>query len=390
MKEENPANNSEIPIDLPTPQRSWKQRLAALFIILVILALGGGVAIALIKTKPIAKKKPPTKMQVLVETETVTHSSTRVTIEALGRMVPSRQITLQARVAGTVKYLHPQFVPGGIISQGEVIIRLDDTDYQLELKRKQNLLQQALADLRIEEGNQTVASQEWELIKRRSDGFDTSSIDLALRKPQLEKIQAIVASAKTDIKRVEIDLERTVIKAPFNAVIKEKNIDLGSQVGSQSQLASLVGIDAFWAEVSVPEDKLSWFSLPDTKGPGSPVQVFANHDGPRTGQIIKLLPDVEQQGLMAKLLIEVDDPMASTGGRNPLLLGSFVRVEITGKMLEKVYQAPRSALKDDKTVLVVSQEQTLHIQPVSVVWKNSAQVFIGAGLKTGDRIITSQ
>lgn len=385
-----PPHNSDLPIDLPIPERSWKQRLAALGIILLILAVGGGVSFMLMKTKPLAKKKNPPKMQVLVDTVTVSPTSARMTIEALGRMVPSRQITLQARVAGTVQHLHPQFIPGGILRKGEVILRLDDTDYQLELKRKQNVLQQALADVRIEEGNQAVSRQEWDLIKQRSGDLDTSSVDLALRKPQLEKVQANLASAKTDVERIKVDLERTIIKAPFNAVVKEKNIDLGSQVGSQSQLATLVGIDNFWAEVSVPEDKLAWFNLPNNKGPGSLVQVFANQDGPRPGKVIKLLPDVEQQGLMAKLLIEVDNPMASTADKFPLLLGSFIRVAIEGKMIENIFKVPRAALKDDKAILLVTPEQTLHIQLVSVVWKDNEHVYVDGGLHSGDRIIVSQ
>lgn len=386
----NNQNDKEVAIDLPTPERSWKQRLAALGIILIILAIAVGVAVTLMKTKPIAKKKRPPKMQALVDTVTLSPTSTRVTVEASGRMVPSRQITLQARVAGTVMSLHPQLIPGGILHQGDMVLQLDDTDYRLDLKRKQNLLQQAIADLRIEEGSQTIARQEWELIKRRSKDLDTSSVDLALRKPQLEKVEANVASAKTDVERVEVDLTRTVIKAPFNAVVMAKNIDLGSQVSSQSQIATLVGIDTFWAEVTVPADRLSWFTLPSKKNPGSPAQVFANNDAARSGQIIKLLPDVEQQGLMARLLIAVDDPMTANAKKLPLLLGSFVRVEIEGKMLENVFEVPRAALKDDKAVLLVTAEKTLHIQPVSVVWKNSDHVYIDAGLTTGDRIIVSQ
>lgn len=390
MTSEIPTTNSEMSTTLPTPTRSWKQRLAALCIILLILAAGAGVAVMLMKSKPTAKKKSPPKMQVLVDTETVAPISTRVTVEALGRMVPSRQITLQARVAGTVKSLHPQFIPGGILREGEIVARLDDTDYRLELQRKQNVLQQALADLRIEEGNQAVALQEWDLITRRSGELDISSADLALRKPQLEKVQANVASARTDVERVKIDLERTVIKAPFNAVVKEKHVDLGSQISSQSQLASLVGIDTFWADVTVPEDKIGWFSLPEKDKAGSSVLVFANDDEPRIGRIVKLLPEVEQQGLMARMLVEVEDPMDANGKKSPLLLGTFVKVEIEGKMLENVFEVPRSALKDNTAVLLVSSEQTIHIQPVSVIWKTSDHVYVDAGLQAGDRIIVSQ
>jgi len=390
MNAEIPVNNNEMPADLVLPKRTWKQRLAAIGIILFILVAGVGVAVVLIKTKPVAQRKSPPKMKILVDTTTVAPTSARVTVEALGRIVPAQQITLQARAAGTVKYLHPQFLPGGILRKGEVILRLDDTDYQLELKRRQNTLQQALADLRIEEGNQAVARQEWEMIKRQSEELDTSSDDLVLRKPQMEKAQADIASAKTDVERAEEDLDRTVIKAPFNAVVIEKNIDLGSQVGSQTAIATLVGIDSFWAEVSVPVEKIDWLRLPEKELPGSPALLYANNHGPHTGRIIRLLPDVEKEGLMARLLIEVDDPMSLGDGGTPLLLGSFVRAAIEGKRLDNVFQVPRASLKEENAVLLVTEENTLHVQPVSVLWKNSHDVFVGKGLQTGDRIIVSQ
>ncbi len=199
-----------------------------------------------------------------------------------------------------------------------------------------------------------MARQEWELINSKSGEVDDSSIDLALRKPQLEKVRAVIDSAATDVERVKVDLERTIIKVPFNAIVEQKNIDIGSQVTTQSTIATLVGTDAFWIEVSVPVESLGWLKLPENGEKGSAVRVVAEQGSSYPGRIIKLLPGVDQDGLMARLLIEVDDPMGLQSGNRPLLLGGFVRAAITGKQLSDVFQVPRAALKDGERVYTVN------------------------------------
>jgi RND family efflux transporter MFP subunit len=382
-------HNDKISGDTPKPRKPWWQRLVAVAIIVVLL-IGGVLAyMYLLGTKPTAKRKPPAKMQALVTTMTVAPLTTNVHIKALGRIIPAQQITLQARVSGKVIALHPDFIPGGIVEKDALLVKLDDTDYQLALKNKLNELARTKADLRIEEGLQAVAEQEWQLIKGQSDDIDKSTIDLALRKPQLEKVQTDIDSAATEVERAEVDLARTEIKAPFNVIVREKNIDLGSQVSSQSLIATLIGIDVFWAEISIPADKLDWIVLPSGGKNGSAVTVYGNEGVSYKAEIVNLLPDVDPDGLMARLLVAVSDPMGLKTDREPLLLGSFVRAEIQGKEIENVIQVPRSSLHDTDTVLTVSDEETLHLQPVSVIWKNADLVFIDAGLQAGDRVVVS-
>ncbi len=374
---------------MPIPRRSWKQRLLAAGIILIILALGALVAVYLMKTGPQAQKKPPSKMKVLARAMAVAPTAVNVTIDALGKVIPAREVQLQARVSGTVVELHPGLIPGGLIGKDEVVLRLDDVDYSLTLQQKLNALAQARADLRIEEGSQFVALQEWQLINGEIENIDTSSQDLALRKPQLAKVQAAVNAAETEVERARVDLDRTVIRAPFNAIVFGKNIDMGSQVSTQSILATLTGIDEFWADISIPADKLSWIVFPGRKEAPSKVEVRDSQGNLYSGQLLQLMPDIDREGLMARLLIGVQDPMGIKSGKKPVLLGSFVRVRIEGKRIENVFQVPRSALKENDRVLLVTDAATLHIQPVTVKWRDADFVFVDSGLKQGDRIIVS-
>lgn len=370
------------------PTRNVKQRLTAFVIVVAVLVAGGLVFKRLMDTKPEAKRRAPAKMQALVETIQVKSADTPVTIAAFGRVKPAKQISLQARVSGSVVKVHRKLVPGGIVRKDEMLVQLDDADYQLVLKQKNDALAQAQADLRLEEGSQNVAKQEWELITSLTDGIDSSSQDLALRKPQLAKAEVKIQTAQTDIEKAQLDLSRTTVLAPFDAVVREKQVDVGSQISAQSVLATLVGVDQFWVEITLPTDQLKWIRMPGSKGGSSKTEVLFGESRIK-GRILQLLPDLEQEGMMARLLIEVKDPMAIKTKKAPLFLNSFVRVEITGREIAQAYKIPRAALHASDTIFTVVDE-TLHVQPVTVVWEDADFAYLVGGIEETTLLITSQ
>ena len=384
MANEKPNLNSDNAQDTALPRRSWRQRLLALGLIVLLLLVAFMVSRHLLKTRPQAKRKPPKKIESLVRVIKVMPTTARALIEAPGRVIAARQITLKARVSGQLVYLHPDFIPGGVIKKGEVLLKLDDTDYKLELRRKEDALALAEADLRIEEGSQKVALKEWELITGLSDDIDTSSRDLALRKPYLVKAKAKIASAETARDRARLDLERTVIRAPFNLVVRDENIDLGLQVTPASTLGTLAATDVFWAEISLPLTKLSWFDLPEAK-----VILRRRNQAPLTGRIVSLTPDLDKDGLMARLLVAIADPLGLKKRHPPVLIGSFVTAEISGRELENVYRIPRPALQENSEVLLAGDDNRLVIKPVTVVYSGIKTVLISDGLNPGDRLIVS-
>ncbi len=382
-------NNQNLAGDTTLPRRPLWQRLLAVGLIILLLAIGVMVSRLIIKTRPQVKRKAPKKMETLVRVVEVTPRTARVQVKAQGQIVAAREITLQARVSGQVVYLHPDFIPGGIIGKGEILLKLDDTDYQLNLRQQEDALALAEADLRIEGGSQTVARQEWELITSLTEDVDMSSRDLALRKPQLAKAEAVIKSARTAVERARVDLRRTVIKAPFNLIVRVENIDLGSEVSTTTNLATLAATDIFWAEISVSAEKLAWFDLPDGENRGSPVLIRNRQTEPYVGRIVSLAPDLDKDGLMARLLIAIADPLGLQNGRQPLLLGGFVQAEIKGRSLENVYRIPRSVLHENDIVMLVDEESKLQLQPVTVAWKGFESVFISNGLTPRAKVVIS-
>jgi hypothetical protein len=102
--------------------------------------------------------------------------------------------------------------------------------------------------------------------------------------------------------------------------------------------------------------------------------------------------DLATEGRMARILVEVADPLglnASNQDRTPLLIGEYVRVKILGRKLNNVFQIPRTALKDNSSIWIVSENQTLEIRKVRPVWRDADVVLLQDGLTPGEQLIVS-
>lgn len=222
--------------------------------------------------------------------------------------------------------------------------------------------------------------------------------DLVLRLPQLENVRAGVEKAQSALEKATLDLARTRITAPFNAIVKTEEVDLGTVVTTGTKLATLVGTDNYRVEVLIPVDQLRWLKIPgmNTVEKGSLAKVYdrtAWGTGTfREASVIRLAGDLESEGRMARLLVSVPDPLGrETNGKSlpHLLIGSFVRVAITGRTLTEVVAIDRALLRGGDTVWLMNAKNELEIRPIEIVYRNREQVFLSGGLKKGERIVVT-
>ncbi len=391
-----PANVSPIGPEHPRGSRRLWRVLLNICISILVVSAGIAGAAYLNQTAPKPKKRKPAVTVPLVRTQVVVRGPQQVVVSAMGTVIPARQISLKPRVAGELVDVHPDFIEGGHLNKGMKILKIDPADYSLAVIRKKSALTEAEYALKVESGYQTVARREWELLNgdTPADAFDA---ELALRKPHLAKAEADLASAKADLKQARLNLSRTQICAPFNAVVKTKAVDIGSQVSTQDTLAELVGTDEYWVQVSIPVERLKWIRVPREAGaPGARAQIRYGN-GPeggyeQTGEVIKLLPDLESEGRMARLLVSVKDPLflrAPETRQPPMLIGESVRVKLEGIGLDDVLKIPRSALRDNASIWVADPSGILTIRAVETVWRDKDTVLLRDGLQPGERIIVS-
>ena len=376
----------------PTSSVPRSSRLRTVIVCLVIVGIGLAGASYIKRTAPQAKKRPPERLIPLVETEILAPANHQVVLSAMGSVVPAREMVLKTRVGGQVLSVHPEFIDGGLLSAGEKILKIDPKDYDLAIARAQSDVADAEYQLKVEMGYQDVARREWALLGP-AEGGDSQEAELALRKPHLAKAQSDLAAAQADLEQARLDLSRTDVIAPFNAIVRKKHVVVGSQVTVQDALAELVGTDEYWIQVSIPVNRLSWIRIPRANhDQGAEVTIFYRGNQ-RQGRVARLLSDLETEGRMARVLVSIQDPLnLRVKDRDqglPLLIGEYVRVAVKGQNLTDVYRIPRSALRDDETIWILTDENTLKIVPVNTVWRDADTVLIRNGLVPGQRLIVS-
>ena len=359
---------------------------------IVLLASAG--AFAMIKTAPKAHKRAPTAETPFVETKVFEKGTHRIQVSAMGTIVAAHKISLEARVSGNVISVSESFIPCGCFQKGEEILRIDRQDYDLALSEVKAEVTNAEYNLKIEHGYQNVAEHEWNLLKKSAKGT-VKEAALALRKPHLEKAKADLTAAKAKVRKALLDLERTKITAPFAAMVETKSTDIGATVNSQEALATLVGTDEFWVQVSVPVDRLDWITFPSGDGtPGAKVDITSgssDHTSQREGLVIRLLPSLESEGRMARVLVSVKDPLnlARNPNLKPMLLDSYVTVYIDGREIDDAYCIPREAFRENGKIWIMTAEGRLDVRQVNPVWRDAESVLIKEELRPGEEVIMS-
>ncbi|MCF7973337.1 MAG: efflux RND transporter periplasmic adaptor subunit [Phycisphaerae bacterium] len=359
----------------------------------VIIAAAAGFFGFQMKTRPVAERKTPPRQAKQVHVTVARRTDVRAVLDYIqGPVMPAQEVTLSPQVSGLIVTMSPALIPGGIVTQGHMLLGIDPSDYELALKQRRSDVARARLNLELERGNQAIARQEFEMLKEEVSEQDQA---LVLREPHLADAQAALEAAQAAVSRAELDLSRCLVMAPFNAVIREKKIDLGTRVSPGSTLVSLAGTDEYWIEAEVPVSKLQWIDVPSGMSQtGSRVTIYDPATwGPglsREGQVIRLLSDIDPGGLMARVLVSVQDPLAllpENQGKPVLLLGALVDLEIKGDILESVIPLQREWLHDENRVWVMAEDNTLKTQEVTISFPGYQQVCVVAGLEDGQRVV---
>jgi len=368
---------------------SWKKTL---LISLGILLAGTLITTLIFSTEPSAKRAGATQQTaMLVDVIKAERGNFSPTIQAMGTVEPAQDIVLGARVSGEVIKLGRKFTPGGYVEKGDTLLQVDPSDYRQTLQQRESELSQATSELTLEMGLQEAAKKEFESY---GDSLSKENKARVLRQPQLKAAKARVQSARAAVEQAQLNLQRTTVRAPFDAHILSRNINVGSQVTAGNDLGRLVGLDEYWVEATVPVSSLQWISIPDDNSRGTQVKLRNRTAWPentyRTGYIHKLLGSLGQETRMARILISVPDPQAyhSEAEKPRLMIGSFVEANIRGEKLSNVIRLNRDYIRENETVWVM-QDEKLDIRDVGIVFRDARYAYINEGLQDNERIVTT-
>lgn len=366
--------------------------IKTLLICLAILLAGGAITMLIFSTEPTASRSGATKeTAMLVEVTNAQRGDFQPEIVSTGSVRPAKDIILSPRVAGEVISRSEAFTPGGFVHKGQTLLQIDPADYENTIQLRKSDLEQAKADLNIEMGRQDIARQGYELV---GETLAVKNKALVLREPQLNAVKARIKAAEASVKQAELELQRTAVKAPFNAHVLSQNVNVGSQMSPGDNLGRLVGVDTYWIEANVPLSKLRWLTFPGN-GHGKGAEVIIKNrtawheEDYRVGHLFRLIGSLENQTRLARVLVSVQDPLAQrrrSVDLPELIIGSFVEVSIKAKELKDVVRLNRDYIRKDDTVWIMEDGQ-LKIQEVDIIFRDKQYGYIASGLSEKDNVV---
>jgi RND family efflux transporter MFP subunit len=367
-----------------------KNRWLPLMILFVGLVISGVVA----ATGPEAPRRQPQRQARLVEVVPLEVADAQVAVEALGTVQPALEVRLQAQVGGQVTHVSPLLIPGGRFAEGDTLLRIDPREYEFAVRQRESDLARAEQALKLEESQQGIARREYELM---ADVIDEDDAELVLRGPQLETARAAYDAALAALEQARLNLTRTAVVAPFNAIVEDRLVDRGGIVAANTALATLVGTDACWVEALVPADDLVWIETPQAGGSGGSVarvrQDAVWDEGVwREGRVLGRSRSLDVQGRMVRVIVEVSDPFSlrrANAAAPALLMGSFVDVEILGQTIAGTVVIDRRYVHDGNRIWLMDNDGNLRILMIEPVYTGEGHVFVTEGLEAGERLVTS-
>ncbi len=446
----NQEQNSEAPAPhvrmKSSPQsakapRGWRGLLANFGVPVVLLIAALGIGAVLINSPPHVPKSAPEALAPVVGIAELVEQNLPVFINAFGTVVPSRELRIIPEVTGRIIELNENLEPGGLLKQGELLIRIDPTDYEIAVAQAEADLDVAnhetsqiraridSLESRGEQLDVEIGYLKWNaervggLAEQNSAGESESrdastrlasqraarqtlNSEIAEQHRAIESAAATVRVLERRLDVAQLALSRTEVTVPFDALVASESVETGQRVGPQAAIATLVSTEEFWTEAAIPVARLSDLRFA-VDHPDNPSRVTVSmststmSSGSQsvewTGLALRPLGSLDPLGRMATVLVAIKDPLGlSQSGDvdaaktvHRVLLGSYVRLRIDSGTLEDVYAIPRKALRENDRVWVRNSDGLLAIRSVIIVWRRQNDVLVRNGFESGDKLVTT-
>lgn len=279
-------------------------------------------------------------------------------VSAVGKLSAVQSVMLRSEVTGKVSKIY--FKEGQKVKEGEALYKIDDATYKAKVKESEARLAQAR-----EEHNRAT-----KLLERN---FGTVA--------QRDKTLADMQVNEALLDESKINLENTIIKAPFTGVIGLSNVSVGASVSPSVDLATVVDLDPINVDFSIPESYLPYVHEGDIVD----VTVEDIDILPVEATIKAISPEISAETLQVVLRAEM--PNKELAYRP----GFYARVLVLAGTIENAVLIPSTAIEregEEEYVLLVVDNVSVRA-PVSTGMQEGNDIEITHGVKEGDLVVTA-
>ncbi|MEH6910636.1 MAG: efflux RND transporter periplasmic adaptor subunit [Oceanicoccus sp.] len=362
----------------------------------LIVAVSIAIAIALFFNRPAPEQTISKERSLLINAARVVKQDIRISVRAQGTITPRTETTMIAEVSGRIMEVSDEFKAGGFFEEGDVLLKIDQRDYLAAVKRTQAAVASAESNLATERGRAEVAQQEQEKYKSRAKR-SLAANDLALRKPQLADAKANLESALANLDNAKDQLDRTTIRAPYEGLVRSKQVDIGQYVNVGAALAKTFAVDFAELRMALPENKLNYMELPTLAERDIATQPLVDlyaeigetlHQW--QGHIVRTEGVFDERSRALFVVAEINDPYG-LHNQHPeeLRIGTFVDARIEGRLMKGLVVLPRYILRTGNQLWVIDDQSRLQNRKVTVLRTEGSDIYVTNGLNEGEIVSLS-
>ncbi len=327
---------------------------------LLIIVLGVIISSLMITLRPVTIPDEVKFSHPFIEAQNLKSESINIIVKSQGTIIPYTESQIFPEIIGPVVYVSSNLYEGSSFKKGDVLAKIDSKDYELDIKSAESILAAAKTKLSFEKAESASAKEEWEKI-----GKGVPS-DLALRIPQLKQVQSEVEAAEANLERLKRNLDKTIIRAPYDGLVRKKNIDIGTVVSPGFLLASIYSTDFVEVRLPIPDEELEFLDIPLDGTEIAPMRQsqlilkgsFGGKDVIWKGSIVRMEAEIDPKSRMAVLIGRVSNPYDLVENDIPLRVGQFVEAEIIGKNFKQVFMLDRELIRQNNQVVTINRLDT--------------------------------
>ncbi len=316
-------------------------RFAGAFQLVFVVAVVGFALLLSATLKPDASAGPPARVSAEVPVSVVVPEPVafRPVLDVNG-VVEARTVTdLVPQVGGRIVEVSPAFRPGSFVREGQLLFRIDPTDYELAIERTAAEIEGARSDLALLQAQAAAEKQVWD-----KQFPDRKIPDLIARVPQIAATEARIRSGEAARAAAKLDLERTIVRAPYDARVLETRLDVGQVVNPAAAVGSIFSVDSL--EIAVPVSTEELARIGNIEGRTVTVSADRLGDAVITGSLARASASLDERTRLATLYV-------ATARSASLMLGEFVDVRIDGPVTTDALRVPAAALTSRDQLWVV-------------------------------------
>lgn len=375
---------ASLRIDRERPARSaWRWPL--LFFIPVVVVLAGLYVLRAVSASR------GTQVETVRATVTQTGGATpgSAVLTASGYVVARRKAVVSAKIQGRLAQLRVE--EGSRVRNGELIARLESSDYEAQVRRSRAAVQRAQADL-------SEARRQAELSQRLADEKIVSTDQLEMAKSRVQIAEAAMAQAQADLGFSQAQLANTQILAPFTGTVVKKMAEVGESVApippgvnistSSGAIVALADLETLEVEADVAESNVA--KLRD--GQPAEVTVEAFPDRRYRAVLRQVIPTADRTKATVQVkvtILDKDLDLKPEMSAKVTFLEPESLVVAGGAPAKPVVKVPAAAVakRGDKTVVFEVQGGTVRERTITAGSEREGQMEVKQGLAGGETLV---